>query len=634
VKDDDRLWFEPLVLSLGRPATKFANVLVHDFDIAEEIVQEAFARMWASPNTPKPEVEFRRYLNRIITNLAHDYYRKRARRADHQATASMELNPLDLVDARAGDQAIRTALHGLRLRERQAIYLRYFEDLSFAETARIMGARQVAVRVMVHRALGKLRREIEAKPPIRAGGDLMAALTDVEARLHEYAQQYDREFPDTTNIERRIMARIATTPRPSRTPRRERAGVLVRELAMVCVLVLLVGALVVGVTKLRGLEPRPGAPKVVVPYVPPSAYFSALDFVSPEVGWIAESKASVAGPTVLYRTTDGGRTWQQQLTWDGPGPDQVRFSTDGTEGLVVGLGGVPIFRTADAGAHWQRMALPPQADQVALLYFLDAREGWIISYLNQATPGFAGVFHTGDGGQHWSQTARLDLNLELSHGNLGGGLQGSLVFRDSSTGWFAPIASSGTDIPIVPPFLYVTHVGGKTWAVQELAVPVGVKMNSGTADIRPLQFFNQRQGVLMVTVASVPTGPDQSNQAPVAQGTYAYSTTDGGAHWSDPVAVVFPVAIEFIRAITIVDARTWVILDGSRIARTTDGGATWVVLAGGLPANAQVGAVDFQDAANGWAEVLIEPTHPTLAMYRTTDGGAHWTKVSVPDTGA
>ncbi len=56
MRSGDRLWFEEIVLSLARPATKFANVLVHDFDLAEEIVQEAFARMWASPNTPSAEV--------------------------------------------------------------------------------------------------------------------------------------------------------------------------------------------------------------------------------------------------------------------------------------------------------------------------------------------------------------------------------------------------------------------------------------------------------------------------------------------------------------------------------------------------------------------------------------------------
>jgi RNA polymerase sigma-70 factor (ECF subfamily) len=160
VKRDERLWFEGIVLRLARPATKFANVLVHDFDLAEEIVQEAFARMWASSNTPSAEVEFRRYLYRTITNLANDYYRKSARRSTSWAPVPVVVNPLELAEARASDEAMKAALKILGLRERQAIYLRYFEDQSFAETARIMGARQVTVRVMVHRALGKLRRHV------------------------------------------------------------------------------------------------------------------------------------------------------------------------------------------------------------------------------------------------------------------------------------------------------------------------------------------------------------------------------------------------------------------------------------------------------------------------------------------
>jgi RNA polymerase sigma factor (sigma-70 family) len=160
MKRDERQWFEGIVSSLARPATKFANVLVHDFDLAEEIVQEAFARMWASPNTPSAEIEFRRYLYRTITNLANDYYRRRVRRSTSEAAIPVVVNPLELVEARASDEAMQAALNILGLRERQAIYLRYFEDRSFAETARIMGTRQVTVRVMVHRALGKLRRHI------------------------------------------------------------------------------------------------------------------------------------------------------------------------------------------------------------------------------------------------------------------------------------------------------------------------------------------------------------------------------------------------------------------------------------------------------------------------------------------
>jgi RNA polymerase sigma factor (sigma-70 family) len=153
-----------MVSALTRPATKFANVLVHDFDLAEEIVQEGFARMWASPNMPSEEVHFRRYLYRTITNLSHDYYRRRARRSTSATPDPVVMNPLELVQERANDEAIRAALTTLGLRERQAIYLRYFEDLSFAETARIMGSRQVTIRVLVFRALAKLRRQIATNP--------------------------------------------------------------------------------------------------------------------------------------------------------------------------------------------------------------------------------------------------------------------------------------------------------------------------------------------------------------------------------------------------------------------------------------------------------------------------------------
>lgn len=162
LKTDDRSWFEPHVRSLGRPAWKFAFMLVHDIDVAQEIAQDAFARVWASKNTPSAEVEFRRYLYRTITNLARNYRNRQMRAAILPVPTPSPINPLDAVDRRAGDAALRAAVRGLSLRERQAVYLRYYEDHSFAEAARIMGAPQVTVRVIVHRALGKLRRKLEA----------------------------------------------------------------------------------------------------------------------------------------------------------------------------------------------------------------------------------------------------------------------------------------------------------------------------------------------------------------------------------------------------------------------------------------------------------------------------------------
>jgi photosystem II stability/assembly factor-like uncharacterized protein len=467
--------------------------------------------------------------------------------------------------------------------------------------------------------------------------------TQLEARLREYARQYDRDFPSTSGVERRIIARIAITPaRRARASIRRwewaAAGGLMREVAIVAALLLLAGVLVVGATKLRTLQirtvtpPVRATPPVGKPAQPP-AYWTALHFVSPDVGWIAETKTttgpSTPGPTFLYKTVDGGRTWQQQLTWDGPGAVQVRFSADGSEGLVVGQGGVPLFRTTDGGDHWQRFALPPQAYQVALQYFLDAREGWIIAYLNEATAGFAGVFHTTDGGQSWTQTARLDVNQAFSHGQLGGGLQGNLVFRDSSTGWMTPVTSSGTGTTPVAPFLYVTHDGGKTWAVQTFAVPFGIAFNSSTAGFSPPEFFNDREGVVLATVLSY---PQDTAHAPTIQGTYAYTTSDGGDHWSAPQQVEVPNGGLSYPAFSMIDPKTWLTF-APNVERTTDGGLHWKIIASNLPATTHVTDLDFQDVNHGWAAAMIASAQPTLAIYQTSDGGAHWTALTTPALG-
>ena len=128
-------------------------MLVQDYDLAEEIAQEGFARAWASPGTPADPVEFRRWLYRIITNLAHDHFRRQKQMAGLRVPSSPVPDPVATLEA---------ALGSLSPGEREAIYLRYFEDQSFRETARILGRPEVSVRVVVFRALRKLRQRLES----------------------------------------------------------------------------------------------------------------------------------------------------------------------------------------------------------------------------------------------------------------------------------------------------------------------------------------------------------------------------------------------------------------------------------------------------------------------------------------
>lgn len=153
----DRSWFEPLARTFERPAYHFAVMLTRDRAIAEELVQEAFARVWASPRTPSAEPDFRRWLYRAITNLARDYHRRRLLESKLRFWAPPEIDPVEDVLNRADDRDLLRAVIALPLKDRQAIYLRYFDGLPFADVAQVMGTTESAVRVRVHRALKSLR---------------------------------------------------------------------------------------------------------------------------------------------------------------------------------------------------------------------------------------------------------------------------------------------------------------------------------------------------------------------------------------------------------------------------------------------------------------------------------------------
>jgi RNA polymerase sigma-70 factor (ECF subfamily) len=132
-------------------------MLVQNRATAEELVQEAFARVWASPNTPSAEPQFRRWLYRTITNLARDYHRRRLVEAKILFWNPPAVDPIDEVLQRAGDRELLRAVLGLPFKDRHAVYLHYFDGLTFGEVGDVLDVSEIAARVRVHRALEKLR---------------------------------------------------------------------------------------------------------------------------------------------------------------------------------------------------------------------------------------------------------------------------------------------------------------------------------------------------------------------------------------------------------------------------------------------------------------------------------------------
>jgi RNA polymerase sigma factor (sigma-70 family) len=125
-----------------------------DPSAAEDIVQEAFVRMYARLQDRHPPDRLETYLRRTVVNLSHDRHRKlRTAREFLALTAHVSQRQPDM-DSRL---VFRELLQKLPHRQRAALVLRYYEDLSEHDAAEIIHCSVPALKQLVQRALKTLR---------------------------------------------------------------------------------------------------------------------------------------------------------------------------------------------------------------------------------------------------------------------------------------------------------------------------------------------------------------------------------------------------------------------------------------------------------------------------------------------
>jgi len=138
---------------------RYAAVLAGDRDLAQDIVQEVLARAhvrWASiARLDVPE----QYLRRMVTNEFLSWRRRWARVVPvGEVTPRREPGPApDTATAHADRDALLAELARLPRRQQVVLVLRYYEGLSDAEIAQVLGCRPGTVRGYASRALAALR---------------------------------------------------------------------------------------------------------------------------------------------------------------------------------------------------------------------------------------------------------------------------------------------------------------------------------------------------------------------------------------------------------------------------------------------------------------------------------------------
>jgi RNA polymerase sigma factor (sigma-70 family) len=144
--------FDDLFRSRYEPMVRVAFLLVGSRAEAEDVVQDAFARIelrWARLDNAEG------YLHRCVVNRSYDVLRRRRLeqrfRFLHRDDTATELGADELADA----------LASLAPKRRAAVVLRYYAGLPEREIAEVLRVRPGTVKSMLHRALAQLREVID-----------------------------------------------------------------------------------------------------------------------------------------------------------------------------------------------------------------------------------------------------------------------------------------------------------------------------------------------------------------------------------------------------------------------------------------------------------------------------------------
>ncbi len=173
LKDSDRAAFEAVFRRFREDLLRYVSVIVGDDHTAHDLVQDVFVSLWGLRERLVPTKSLRAYLFRMARNRAYRHLRdERAHARKHAemgAEAQAQPPPAHTVDAQHDADVLTKKLHGwidaLPNRQREALTLSRFHELSHYEIAAVMEISPRTVNNHIVRALEHLKGCIQAFEP-------------------------------------------------------------------------------------------------------------------------------------------------------------------------------------------------------------------------------------------------------------------------------------------------------------------------------------------------------------------------------------------------------------------------------------------------------------------------------------
>ena len=172
VKDGDGDCFGLLLDKHRVSVIHFLYRLVQESAVAEELAQEVFLRVYRSRSSYEPTAKFTTWLFRIATHLGLNWLRdgKRERGLERLDDASPDLPVRQITDRRPTVEQllvydvrleeVRQAVAALPEKQRAAVLMHKYEEMEYAQIAKVLGCSDSAVKSLLFRAYETLRARL------------------------------------------------------------------------------------------------------------------------------------------------------------------------------------------------------------------------------------------------------------------------------------------------------------------------------------------------------------------------------------------------------------------------------------------------------------------------------------------
>ena len=150
--------FRDFVAARSPALQRTAYLLVGDWGLAEDLVQTALAKTYLAWRRHDGAASIEPYARKVLTNTATRWWRRRWRGERPSAVLPERAVVGDGVDALVEHDRVWRLILDLPARQRAVLVLRFYEDLTEAETARLLNVSVGTVKRHAARALATLRQ--------------------------------------------------------------------------------------------------------------------------------------------------------------------------------------------------------------------------------------------------------------------------------------------------------------------------------------------------------------------------------------------------------------------------------------------------------------------------------------------